>query len=96
MTGSAGWSYYAATEYLLGVRPDFDGLIIDPCIPSDWKHYEVRRVFRGATYLISVDNPDGVEHGVRAITVDGRKVLRVKAADPGKVVQVHVVMGKGE
>ena len=96
MTGSAGWSYYAATEYLLGVRPDFDGLIIDPCIPSDWKHYEVRRIFRGATYLISVDNPDGVEHGVRAITVDGRKVLRVKAADPGKVVQVHVVMGKGE
>ena len=95
MTGSAGWSYYAATQYILGVRPDFDGLIIDPCIPPDWKHMEVTRVFRGAVYEIRVDNPDGVEHGVKEITLDNRKVLRVPVEKPGTTVHVHVVMGEG-
>lgn len=95
MTGSAGWSYYAATQYILGVRPDFDGLIIDPCIPSDWRHIEVTMVFRGAVYEIRVDNPDGVEHGVKEITLDDRKVLRVPVEKPGTTVHVHVVMGEG-
>ncbi|MGN1021895.1 MAG: GH36-type glycosyl hydrolase domain-containing protein [Lachnospiraceae bacterium] len=96
MTGSAGWSYYAATQYLLGIKPDYDGLVIDPCIPSYWKHYEVKRIFRGATYLISIDNPHGVEHGVQEITVNGRKMTHVPVGEPGTTVRVHVLMGKGE
>ena len=74
MTGSSGWAYYAATQYLLGVRPDFDALRIDPCVPADWKEFTVTRIWRGARYEITVLNPEGVEKGVRSIRVDGQEV----------------------
>ncbi len=72
MTGSGGWAYFAATRYLLGVQPDFDSLIVDPCIPEDWKEFDVKRVWRGATYQIHVENPDGVSKGVTKIIMDGQ------------------------
>ena len=50
LTGSAGWSYTAATRWILGVRLTFDGLIVDPCIPADWEEFQVTRQWRGATY----------------------------------------------
>lgn len=56
MTGSGGWSYFSATRYMLGIRPDYDCLIIDPCIPADWEGFEVTRRWRGATYHIKVEN----------------------------------------
>ena len=56
MTGSGGWSYFSATRYMLGIRPDYDCLIIDPCIPTDWEGFEVTRRWRGATYHIKVEN----------------------------------------
>jgi N,N'-diacetylchitobiose phosphorylase len=57
MTGSGGWAYFAATHYMLGIRPDFDGLVIDPCIPRDWDGFTVQRRWRGAEYRITVKNP---------------------------------------
>ena len=93
MTGSAGWAYYAATQYLLGVRPDFDGIIVDPCIPADWKEFSVTRRWRGAEYRIHVTNPDGVEKGVREIRADGRTVAVLPVLPAGSVCHAEVIMG---
>lgn len=93
MTGSSGWAYYAATQYLLGVQPDFDGLAIAPCVPGDWKEFEVKRKWRGAEYQIHVTNPKGVEKGVASITLDGKKVEKLPILPQGTVCQVEVTMG---
>ena len=93
MTGSAGWAYYAATQYLLGVRPEFDGLTVDPCIPADWKEFSVDRVFRGAEYRIHVTNPKGVEKGVAEIKLNGEAVKTIPVQAPGTVNTVEVTMG---
>ena len=74
MTGSAGWSYFAATRYILGIRPDFDALIIDPCIPSSWPSFSARRIWRDAVYNITVENPHGVSKGVKECRINGRSV----------------------
>ena len=71
MTGSGGWSYFAATRYILGVRPGYDGLEIDPCVPADWKEFSITRVWRGATYHIAVTNPQSVEKGVVSVVCNG-------------------------
>ena len=93
MTGSSGWAYYAATQYLLGVRPDFDHLVIDPCIPATWKDFTVVRKWRGAEYHIHVTNPQGVEKGVKQILLNGKAVSRIPVMDRGSVSSVEVVMG---
>ena len=72
LTGTAAWNWLAVTQYILGIRPTYDGLLIDPCIPSRWRQYTVVRRFRGATYRITVRNPHGVCRGVAAIRFDGR------------------------
>ena len=92
MTGSAGWAYYAATRYMLGVRPAFDHLTIDPCIPSAWDGFDLTRSWRGAVYQIHVTNPAHVQKGVRSITVDGSAVQTVPLFEGG-VHTVEVVMG---
>ena len=74
LTGTAAWNLVAITNYILGVRPDYNGLVIDPCIPKAWKSFKVRRIFRGATYDISVRNPKKVNKGVKSLVVDGVKV----------------------
>ena len=71
LTGTAAWNYYAITQYILGVRPTYNGLLIDPCIPGDWKGYSVTRKFRGAEYHIEVTNPHGVSKGVKRLVVNG-------------------------
>ena len=63
LTGSAGWAYFAATHYILGVRPTYDGLIIDPCIPASWDGFEMDRIFRGKKVHISVKNPSHLQKG---------------------------------
>ena len=93
MTGSSGWAYYAATQYLLGIRPDFDGMMIDPCIPGDWKEFSVVRKWRGAQYNIHVTNPNGVEKGIVSMTVNGEKVELLPVLEKGSVCQVEVIMG---
>jgi len=74
LTGTAAWCYYAVTQFILGIRPEYEGLTVDPCIPSDWGGFTVRRMFRGAVYNIEVVNPERKSKGVWEITVDGRKV----------------------
>jgi cellobiose phosphorylase len=71
LSGSAAWTYFAITQYILGIRPEVDGLRIDPCIPKRWKGFTVRRWFRGKQVDIRVENPDGVEKGVRSLTLNG-------------------------
>lgn len=93
MTGSGGWSYFSATRYILGIRPQFDTLVIDPCIPTDWKEFTVTRQWRGATYKITVKNPDGVMKGVKELYLDGQKGNAIKAQQPGTEHEVIVVMG---
>lgn len=74
LSGTASWSYYTATHWLLGVRPELDGLRIDPCIPREWPGFRMRRRFRGKDLTIEVRNPERVCRGVRALTVDGEPV----------------------
>lgn len=93
MTGSAGWAYFAATRYILGVRPDFDRLVIDPCIPADWKGFEVTRQWRNSTFVIAVENPEGVMKGVKALYLDGAQVEEIRQQEPGSLHQIKVVMG---
>lgn len=93
MTGSAGWAYYAATQYLLGVRPEFDNLTVDPCIPADWKEFTVDRIWRGAEYRIRVTNPKGVEKGVAEIRLNGETVDSIPVQAPGSVSEIEVIMG---
>ncbi len=71
LTGTAAWNYYAITQYILGIRPTYKGLEIDPCIPKSWDSFKVTRKFRGATYHITITNPNGVSKGVSTITIDG-------------------------
>ena len=72
LTGTAAWNWYAITQHILGIKPSYNGLEIDPCICSQWKEYTVTRRFRGSRYEITVQNPDGVCKGVREILLDGQ------------------------
>jgi len=74
LTGAAAWAYFSATYYILGLRPEIDGLRIDPCIPSKWKGFKARRRFRGRIIKIVVKNPVGVCHGVKTLTLNGEKL----------------------
>lgn len=74
LTGSASWCYQAATQWILGIRPEYGGLRIDPCIPAGWKGFSVVRRFRGRVYRIEVRNPHGVCRGVARMVVDGEVV----------------------
>ena len=74
LTGTAAWNYYAITQYILGIRPEYDGLLIDPCIPNTWDGFTVQRKFRNADYEITVRNPAHVSKGIKEITVDGKKI----------------------
>lgn len=94
LTGSGGWNYTAATRWILGIRLSFEGLIVDPCIPGEWKGFHVTRQWRGATFEIAVSNPRGVQKGVRSITLNGEPVDGAIPPQPaGSANQVTVVMG---
>ena len=93
LTGTAAWNYYAITQYILGIKPAYDGLEINPCIPSTWKEYTVKRKFRGAIYEITVQNPQGVCKGIKTLTVDGVKTAgNIIRHQPG-THQVIAVLG---
>lgn len=93
MTGTAGWAYFSATHYMLGIRPQFDTLMIDPCIPKEWKEFRVDREWRGSVYHITVLNPDGVMKGVKQLILNKQEVTELKAQPEGSDVEVIVVMG---
>ena len=74
LSGTSSWTYQAATQWILGVRSSFQGLIVDPCIPKAWDSFEVSRLWRGATYKITVKNPTHISKGVKSMKVDGKSV----------------------
>jgi cellobiose phosphorylase len=74
LTGTASWSYQAGTGYILGIRPTYAGLQVDPCIPADWPKFRVTRHFRGAIYHIEINNPEGISKGACKIEIDGQRI----------------------
>jgi cellobiose phosphorylase len=97
-TGTAAWMYRVSFDHILGIRPAYGGLVVDPVIPAGWPGFKAERVFRGARYLVEAVNPDGVQSGVRSVEVDGLPVEgRVIAPRPaGAVCRVKVTMGRAE
>ncbi len=94
MTGSGGWAYFSATRYILGIQPQFDSLLINPCIPSDWNEFTVQREWREAIYHITVKNPEKVMKGVASIYLDGELVEVIPAQKAKTEHEVVVIMGK--
>lgn len=94
LTGTAAWNYYAITQFILGIKPDYNGLEINPCIPVDWKGFEVARKFRDATYLIDIKN-SGVNRGVKSIRVNGKALSGniIPLQPAGSVNKIEVVLG---
>jgi cellobiose phosphorylase len=95
LTGTAAWNYFAITQHILGIKPDYDGILIDPCIPESWKGFNVTRKFRGSTYEIEVCNPSGISKGVKYLIVDGIEINGnlIPLADQKTVCKVKVVLG---
>jgi cellobiose phosphorylase len=95
LTGTASWNFYAVSQFMLGIRPEYDGLLIDPCIPNDWKGFKAIRKFRGATYQIEILNPNGKSRGILEVTVDGlpNKSNLIPVFGDGKEHKVKVVLG---
>jgi len=96
LTGAAAWAYHSATHYVLGLRPELDGLRVDPCIPSDWSGFSVLRKFRGAEYRITVHNPHNLCRGVRRITLDDQPLSDnlIPAGTPGEHHKVEAWLGE--
>ena len=94
LTGTAAWNYYAITQFILGIKPNYEGLEIDPCIPADWKGFQITRKFRGATYIIEMKNT-GVMKGVKKLVVNGKEVSGniIPIQPAGSVNTIEVVLG---
>ena len=97
LTGTAAWTFLNVSQFILGIRPDYDGLMIDPCIPDHLDGFKVSRTFRGITYNIDIQNPNHVEKGVVKLIVDGQEVngntIPFDSGMTGKTVNVTAVMG---
>ena len=95
LTGTAAWNYYAISQHILGIKPQYNGLMIDPCIPSDWDGYKVKRTYRGHTYEISISNPGHISKGVKKLIVDGAVVNGnvIPLGTNGTVHKVEVELG---
>jgi cellobiose phosphorylase len=95
LTGTAAWMMKVATQWILGIRPQYHGLLVNPCIPKNWTNFTVTRRFRKAIYEIQVQNPNHVSTGVRDVIVDGKKIesnLLPTFAD-GKRHVARIIMG---
>ncbi len=95
LTGTAAWCFVAISQYILGIRPSSAGLVVNPCIPPEWKGFTVHRVFRGATYQIDVRNPDGVSKGLKQLAVNGQTVdgNTIPIQPQGSAASVVALMG---
>ena len=74
LSGSVSWTYFVLTQYILGIRPELDGLRIDPCIPAEWKRLSVKRKYRGKHLQITVENPKGRFTGVKSLLLNGSRI----------------------
>jgi len=95
LTGTAAWNFVAISQFILGIKPDYHGLVVDPCIPAAWNGFSVTRYFRGAMYDITVTNPQHVSKGIKLLTIDGNEFIGnvLPIFGDGKVHKVEVVMG---
>jgi cellobiose phosphorylase len=95
LTGTASWNFYAVTQFILGIRTDYDGLRIHPVVPAGWDRYVVRRKFRGASFIIEVNNPDNVSSGVKELFLNERRLdgNLVPVCPGGSVNSVRVILG---
>ncbi|MBO4387721.1 MAG: N,N'-diacetylchitobiose phosphorylase [Treponema sp.] len=97
LSGAATWNYYSITQYILGIRPQYEGMMVDPCIPHEWDGYKIQRSFRGKNLSIQVKNPDHVCCGVVELTLNGKKIdgITVPASELAQSNEIVVVLGKG-
>ncbi len=95
LTGTAAWNYAAITQHILGIRPDYNGLVVDPCIPKAWNGFKVSRKFRNAQYEIDIQNPSHVSTGVNVLIVDGNKINgnTIPVFNDGAIHQIIIVLG---
>ena len=98
LSGAATWAYYSLTQYILGIRPQYEGMMIDPCVPDSWDGFKVQRRFRSKVLHIDVQNPDHVCKGIVSLTLNGEKIDgNVIPAEKLKAENTVVaVMGKVE
>lgn len=96
LSGTASWSYYSATHYVLGIRPEHNGITIDPCIPSDWKGFTAKRTLRGKTLHITIDNTAGAQKGLQSLSVNGKPVegTFIPEEQLGDGAKIEAVMGE--
>ena len=93
LTGTAAWMWLTASQYILGIKPSYDGLLIDPCVPQTAREYTVKRKFRGGEYTITIKNPNGMQKGVASVVFDGKPLSgNIVPAAEGKH-SVEVTMG---
>ncbi len=97
-TGSAGWMYRLGIEAILGIKRMGDTLKVDPCIPGNWPGFQLTYRFGKTPYLVHVENPEGVNRGVRQILLDGIPLSegRIPLSDDGRQHEVRVVMGPAD
>jgi cellobiose phosphorylase len=95
LTGTAAWMLKVATNWILGIRPQYHGLVVDPCIPKGWAKFTVIRHFRNAIYEIKIGNPDHVSKGIKDVTLDGKKMKTslLPSFTDGKKHIVRIAMG---
>jgi N,N'-diacetylchitobiose phosphorylase len=95
LTGTASWSFVAISQYILGVRADYDGLIVNPCIPKKWDEFSVKRVFRNKTINIKVMNPKNISKGIQSLVLNGEKIegklLKIEKLKEDNILEV--IMG---
>ena len=94
LSGSATWTYYAISHYILGIKPAYEGISIDPCIPSSWDGFSAKRLYRGKMLKIAVSNPGGLEYGVKSLKVNGKELpgsfIPIEKLTPETVVEVVI------
>ncbi len=95
LSGTASWNFFTITQYILGIRPDYEGILVDPCIPKAWDGFKITRNYRGAVYNIEVKNPDHISKGVKQIIVDGNPIQGnvIPKFASGTNHNVEVIMG---
>lgn len=95
LTGTAAWNFVAVSQWILGIKPGYEGLEIDPCIPKAWDGFKVSRWYRGANYAVTVKNPDHVSKGIKKVVVDGKEISGnvLPVFNDGKEHNVEVIMG---
>jgi cellobiose phosphorylase len=95
LSGTASWMYQAGTRFILGIRPDYNGLVIDPCIPKKWDGFKVTRKYKNTVYNIEVKNPKHINKGISQLKVDGKEINGNIAPvfGDGKTHSIEAVMG---